>query len=64
VAYSLSHSHLYRYKSVDEILRTYNPTLGNTGLKAPPEPDLRPKLTKGLQRLTTADFSAYTLLTY
>jgi len=25
VAYSLSHSHLYRYKTVDEILRTYNP---------------------------------------
>jgi len=25
VAYSLSHSHLYRYKSVDGILRTYNP---------------------------------------
>jgi hypothetical protein len=25
VAYSLSHSHLYKYKSVDEILRTYNP---------------------------------------
>jgi hypothetical protein len=25
VAYSLSHSHLYRYKNVDGILRTYNP---------------------------------------
>jgi hypothetical protein len=25
VAYSLSHSHLYRYKNVDEILKTYNP---------------------------------------
>jgi len=25
VAYSLSHSHLYKYKSVDGILRTYNP---------------------------------------
>ena len=25
VGYSLSHSHLYRYKSVDGILRTYNP---------------------------------------
>ena len=25
VAYSLSHSHLYRYKTLDGILRTYNP---------------------------------------
>src|SRR5580704_16548469 len=25
VAYSLSHSHLYRYKNVDGILKTYNP---------------------------------------